>query len=127
MARIAGVEIPNEKKLKVSLTYIYGIGNTKMKEVLAKTKLDGEARVKDLTENDLTTLRKEIESNYEVEGELKQKNFRNIKRLKDIRCYRGIRHKLGLPVKGQRTKCNARTRKGKGLAVGGLKQKITKT
>lgn len=127
MARVAGVEIPNEKKLKVGLTYIYGIGHVKASEVLAKTKLDAEKRVKDLTEEELAILRKEIEGNYEVEGELKQKNFRNVKRLKDIRCYRGMRHKLGLPVKGQRTRCNARTRKGKGLAVGGLKQKITKT
>ncbi len=127
MARVAGVEIPNEKKLKVALRYIYGVGKTNSKEILQNTKLDGEARVKDLTEDDLTLLRKAIESKYEVEGELKQKTFRNIKRLKDIRCYRGIRHKLGLPVRGQRTKCNARTRKGKGIAVGGLKQKITKT
>jgi small subunit ribosomal protein S13 len=127
MARVAGVEIPNEKKLKVALTYIYGIGHVKSAEVLEKTKLDAEKRVKDLTEEELAILRKEIDDNYEVEGELKQKNFRNIKRLKDIRSYRGVRHKLGLPVKGQRTRCNARTRKGKGLAVGGLKQKITKT
>ncbi len=127
MARVAGVEIPNEKKLKIGLTYVYGIGHAKAAEVLEKTKLDAEKRVKDLTEDELSTLRKEIDGNYEVEGELKQKNFRSVKRLKDIRCYRGVRHKLGLPVKGQRTRCNARTRKGKGLAVGGLKQKITKT
>ena len=127
MARIAGVEIPNEKKLKISLTYIYGIGNSKAKSILDSTKLDGEVRVKDLTEDELSVLRKFLEVDNEIEGGLKQKTFRNIKRLKDIRCYRGIRHKLGLPVQGQRTKCNARTRKGKGLAVGGLKQKITKT
>ena len=127
MARIAGVEIPNEKKLKISLTYIYGIGNSKAKSILDSTKLDGEVRVKDLTEDELSVLRKFLEVDNEIEGGLKQKTFRNIKRLKDIRCYRGIRHKLGLPVQGQRTKCNARTRKAKGLAVGGLKQKITKT
>lgn len=127
MARIAGVEIPNEKKLKVALTYVYGIGDVKAAEIVKTTRLDGEARVKTLGENELSELRKYIEENYEVEGELKQKIFRNIKRLKDIRCYRGVRHKLGLPVRGQRTRCNARTRKGKGIAVGGLKQKITKT
>ncbi len=127
MARIAGVEIPNEKKLKISLTYIYGIGNSKAQDILEATKLDGEARVKDLVEDELSVLRKYLELDNEIEGGLKQKTFRNIKRLKDIRCYRGLRHKLGLPVRGQRTKCNARTRKGKGLAVGGLNQKITKT
>ncbi len=127
MARIAGVEIPNEKKLKISLTYIFGIGNSKAKDILDATKLDGEVRVKDLSETELSTLRKFLESDNEIEGGLKQKTFRNIKRLKDIRCYRGVRHKLGLPVRGQRTKCNARTRKGKGIAVGGLKNKITKT
>ncbi len=127
MARIAGVEIPNEKKLKISLTYIYGIGHSKVKDILEATKLDGEMRVKDMVEDELSILRKYLESENDIEGGLKQKIFRNVKRLKDIRCYRGIRHKLGLPVKGQRTKCNARTRKGKGIAVGGLKQKITKT
>ena len=127
MARIAAVEIPNEKKLKISLTYLYGIGNSKVKEILEATKLDGEVRVKDLNEDELSILRKFLEGDNEIEGGLRQKTFRNIKRLKDIRCYRGIRHKLGLPVRGQRTKCNARTRKGKGIAVGGLKQKITKT
>jgi small subunit ribosomal protein S13 len=127
MARVAGVEIPNEKKLKISLTYIYGVGDSKVKDILKATKLDGEKRTKDLDEQELSVLRKYLEDDNEIEGGLKQKTFRNIKRLKDIRCYRGIRHKLGLPVKGQRTKCNARTRKGKGLAVGGLKQKISKT
>ncbi len=126
MARVAGVEIPNEKKLKIALTYIYGIGKGHALSVIEKTKLDGDRRVKDLSEDELALLRKEIELNYEVEGELKQKRFRSIKRLKDIRCYRGLRHKLGLPVRGQRTKCNARTRKGRGLAVGGLKQKAAK-
>jgi small subunit ribosomal protein S13 len=127
MARVAGVEIPNEKKLKISLTYIYGVGDSKVKDILKATKLDGEIRTKDLSEQELSVLRKYLEEDNEIEGGLKQKTFRNIKRLKDIRSYRGIRHKLGLPVKGQRTKCNARTRKGKGLAVGGLKQKISKT
>lgn len=127
MARVAGVEIPNEKKLKISLTYIYGVGHSKAQDILKATKLDGDIRTKDLSEQELSVLRKYLEDDNEIEGGLKQKTFRNIKRLKDVRCYRGIRHKLGLPVKGQRTKCNARTRKGKGLAVGGLKQKISKT
>ncbi len=127
MARIAGVEIPNEKKLKISLTYIYGVGQSKADEILETTKLSGDVRTKDLTENELSVLRKYFEGDNDIEGGLKQKTFRDIKRLKDIRCYRGLRHKLGLPVKGQRTKCNARTRKGKGIAVGGLKQKATKT
>jgi small subunit ribosomal protein S13 len=127
MARIVGVEIPNEKKLKISLTYIHGIGHAKAQDILKATKLDGEVRTKKLTEDELSVLRKYLEEDMEIEGALKQKTFRNIKRLKDVRCYKGIRHKLGLPVKGQRTRCNARTRKGKGLAVGGLKQKITKT
>ncbi len=127
MARVVGVEIPNEKKLKISLTYIYGVGYSKVEDILKATKLDGEKRTKDLTEKDLGVLRKYLEDDHEIEGGLKQKTFRDIKRLKDIRCYRGNRHRLGLPVKGQRTKCNARTRKGKGIAVGGLKQKISKT
>ena len=126
MARVAGVEIPNEKKLRIALTYIYGIGDTQAVSVIERTKMDKNKRVRDLSEEELSVLRKDIDLHYEVEGELRQKRFRSIKRLKDIRSHRGIRHKLGLPTRGQRTKCNARTRKGKGLAVGGLKQKATK-
>jgi small subunit ribosomal protein S13 len=126
MARIVGVEIPDDKKLKVSLTYIYGIGQSTAEDLIEQLNLDGEQFVEDVDSADLTKIRSYIEKNYQVEGELKQKRFRNIKRLKDIRCYRGIRHKLGLPVHGQRTRTNARTRKGKSMPVGGLKVKITK-
>lgn len=127
MARIAGIEIPDDRALKVALTYIYGVGDTVAKSIIEELKLDPTMEVKDLSETELNDLRKYIEENFEVEGELRQKVFRNIKRLKDIRAYRGIRHKLGLPVRGQRTRVNARTRKGKSQPVGGLKQKITKT
>lgn len=127
MARVSGVEIPDNKKLKVALTYIYGIGQTTADQIVAELNLDGDVRLKELSESQVAMLRNHIDSNYEVEGELKQKVFRNVKRLKDIRSYRGIRHKLGLPVRGQRTRVNARTRKGKALPVGGLNVKISKT
>jgi small subunit ribosomal protein S13 len=127
MARVAGVEIPNDKKLWVSLMDIYGIGESSAKELCEATKLDKNKLIKDLTEAELDVVRKYIEENFQVEGELRQGVFRNIKRLKDIRCYRGIRHKKGLPVRGQRTRHNARTRKGKSMPVGGLKRKIEKT
>lgn len=127
MARVAGVEIPNDKKLWVSLMDIYGIGESNAKELCEATKLDKDKLIKDLTEAELDVVRKYIEENFRVEGELRQGVFRNIKRLKDIRCYRGIRHKKGLPVRGQRTRHNARTRKGKSMPVGGLKRKIEKT
>jgi small subunit ribosomal protein S13 len=127
MARVAGVEIPNDKRLWVSLMEIYGIGESNAKELCEATKLDKDKLIKDLTEAELDVVRKYIEENFRVEGELRQGVFRDIKRLKDIRCYRGIRHKLGLPVRGQRTRRNARTRKGKSMPVGGLKRKIEKT
>lgn len=127
MARVAGIEIPNDKRLWVSLMNIYGIGENKAKELCEATKLDKDKFVKDMTETELDVVRKYIEENFKVEGELRQSVFRDIKRLKDIRCYRGIRHKLGLPVRGQRTRHNARTRKGKSLPVGGLKHKLEKT
>lgn len=128
MARVAGVEISNEKKLWVSLMDIYGIGEKRAKEIVEKTKLDGNKMVKDMNEAELDLIRGYIDTNLEVEGELRQNLFRNIKRLKDIRSYRGIRHKLGLPVRGQRTRHNAHTRKGgKSRAVGGLKHKLEKT
>ncbi len=120
MARIAGVEIPNNKKLEFGLSSIYGIGRPTARKIIKDLKLDENRKIGDLSDSELSTLRTYIENNFAVEGELRQQIFRNIKRLKDIRCYRGIRHKLGLPVRGQRTRCNARTRKGKGLAVGGL-------
>jgi small subunit ribosomal protein S13 len=127
MARVAGIEIPNDKRLWVSIMNIYGIGESKAKELCEATKLDKDKFVKDMTETELDIVRKYIEENFKVEGELRQSIFRDIKRLKDIRSYRGIRHKLGLPVRGQRTRHNARTRKGKSLPVGGLKRKLEKT
>lgn len=127
MARFAGIEIPDNKKLKIALTYIYGVGHKTAGDIITTAGVDGNVKVKDMTEGELNTLRSIVEANYQVEGELRQKVFRDIKRLKDIRAYRGIRHKLGLPVRGQRTRVNARTRKGKSMPVGGLKQKITKT
>lgn len=127
MARIAGVEISNDKRLWISLMDIYGLGESNAKELCEATKLDENKLVKDMTEAELDVVRKYIEENYRVEGELRQSVFRDIKRLKDIRSYRGIRHKLGLPVRGQRTRRNARTRKGKSMPVGGLKRKIEKT
>jgi len=127
MARIAGVEIPNDKKLWVSLMSIYGMGEVLAKKVVENTKIDPNKLVKDLTKAELDMVRGYIDANFEVEGELRQNIFRNIKRLKDIRSYRGIRHKLGLPVRGQRTRHNARTRKGRSKPVGGLKRKLEKT
>ncbi|MDD3647367.1 MAG: 30S ribosomal protein S13 [Candidatus Dojkabacteria bacterium] len=126
-ARVVGVDIPLEKKIKVSLTYVHGVGIALAKRILEDAKIDPEKRTKDLTETDIRNLGAVIERDYKVEGELRQINFRNIKRLKDIRCYRGLRHKLGLPVRGQRTRTNAVTRKGRNIAVGGLKRKLEKT
>ncbi len=112
MARIVGVEIPNNKKVWVGLTYIYGIGRTRAFEVLKGTGIDPDKRVKDLTEEEIGKINKFIQEHYKVEGELRTEVQRNIKRLIDIGCYRGLRHKLGLPVRGQKTRSNARTRKG---------------
>lgn len=126
MARVAGVEIANDKKLWVSLQAIYGIGEAKAMEVCEGVKIEPETMVSDLSEADLDKVRAYIDKNLQTEGELRQKIFRDIKRLKDIRAYRGIRHKLGLPVRGQRTRHNARTRKGKSKPVGGLKRKLEK-
>ncbi len=127
MARVAGIEISNEKRLWVSLMDVYGVGESKAKELCENTKLDGNKLVKDLSEVELDVVRRYIEENFKVEGELRQGIFRDIKRLQDIRSYRGVRHKLGLPVRGQRTRHNARTRKGKSRPVGGLKRKLEKT
>ena len=127
MARVSGIEIANEKRLWVSLLGIYGVGEKKAKELCKSTKLDENKLVKDMTEVELDVVRKYIEENFKVEGELRQGIYRDIKRLKDVRSYRGIRHKLGLPVRGQRTRHNARTRKGKSSPVGGLKRKLEKT
>ncbi len=112
MARIAGVDLPNEKRVEIGLTYIYGIGRALSNRILEATGINPDTRVKDLTEADVATLRKFIEANYTVEGELRRDVAMNIKRLKEIRCYRGMRHQANLPVRGQSSKTNARTRKG---------------
>jgi small subunit ribosomal protein S13 len=112
VARIAGIEIPNNKRVEVGLTYIYGIGRPKSRTILEDVKVDQNKKIKDLTPEELSRIRKHIESEEMVEGDLKKKVNTDIKRLMDINCYRGRRHKKGLPVRGQRTKTNARTRKG---------------
>ncbi len=112
MARIAGVEIPNNKRVEIGLTYIYGIGRPKSRTILKLVKVDMDKKVKELTSEELTRIRKHIESDEVVEGDLKKKVTQDIKHLMDINCYRGRRHKRGLPVRGQRTRTNARTRKG---------------
>lgn len=112
MARIAGVDLPREKRVEIGLTYIFGIGLKTAQHILAVTGVNPDTRVKDLSEADAQKLRREIEDNHKVEGDLRREISMNIKRLIDIGCYRGQRHRLGLPVRGQRTKTNARTRKG---------------
>ncbi len=112
MARIAGVDLPSNKRVEIGLTYIYGIGLSTSKSIIAESKVDPDKRVKDLTDDEISLLRKGIESRTKVEGELRAEVSMNIKRLMDIGCYRGIRHRRGLPVRGQNTKNNARTRKG---------------
>lgn len=112
MARISGVDIPREKRIEIALTYIFGIGLPSSKKILAATGVDPNIRVKDLSEADVQKLRRKIEDHYRVEGDLRREVSMNIKRLIDIGCYRGLRHKQGLPVRGQKTKTNARTRKG---------------
>lgn len=111
MARIAGVDLPREKRIEIGLTYIFGIGRKSANDILAATGINPDTRVKDLTEDDATKLRDYIDKNYEVEGDLRRNVALNIKRLVEIGCYRGVRHRKGLPVRGQRTKTNARTRK----------------
>ena len=112
MARIAGVDLPREKRIEIGLTYVYGIGRKSANDILAATGIDPDIRVKDLSEEDATKLREYIDKHYEVEGDLRRNVALNIKRLVEIGCYRGLRHRRGLPVHGQRTKTNARTRKG---------------
>lgn len=128
MARIANVVIPDQKQVQISLTYIYGIGPVHAARILEATQIDPTTRVKDLTESELKKLRDEIDSNFIVEGDLQRIVAGNIKRLKDIQAYRGVRHKNGLPSRGQRTRTNGRTRRGKRIAVGGAQPKAaTKT
>ena len=112
MARISGIDLPRDKRIEVALTYIYGIGPARAAEVLKITEIDPDTRVKDLTEDQEAKLRDAIEHHYTIEGDLRRETGMNIKRLSEIGCYRGIRHRRGLPVHGQRTKTNARTRKG---------------
>ena len=122
MARISGVDIPNQKRIEVALTYIYGIGLTSAKKILAATGIDPDTRAKDPTDDDIAKLRDETENHYTVEGELRRETAMNIKRLVEVNCYRGIRHRKGLPVRGQRTKTNARTRKGPAKTIANKKK-----
>jgi small subunit ribosomal protein S13 len=125
MARIAGVDLPREKRIEIGLTYIFGIGLPTSKKILVSTGINPDTRVKNLTDEEAQKLRAELENNYKVEGDLRREVSMNIKRLMDIGCYRGLRHRLGLPVRGQHTKTNARTRKGPKRTVAG-KKKVTK-
>ena len=122
MARLAGVDLPREKRVEIGLTYIFGIGLTSSKQILEKTGINPDTRVKDLTDDDLAKLREILENEYTVEGDLRRNIAYDIKRMKDIGCYRGIRHRKGLPVRGQRTKTNARTRKGPAKTIANKKK-----
>jgi len=122
MARIAGVDIPREKRLEISLTYIFGVGRTTSQKVCAATAIDPDTRVRDLTEDEITRLRTWIDANVKVEGDLRRDISQDIKRKMEIGCYQGIRHRRGLPVRGQRTQTNARTRKGPKRTVAGKKK-----
>ena len=122
MARLAGVDIPNEKRIEIALTYIFGVGRTRSKETLAATGISPDIRVKDLTDEQLITLRDYLEANYKIEGDLRREVDADIRRKIQINCYQGQRHRKGLPVRGQRTKTNARTRKGPKRTVAGRKK-----
>lgn len=122
MARIAGVDLPREKRIEIGLTYIYGIGRTTSNEILKKTGINPDTRVRDLTDDEVGKLRDIIDKEYAVEGDVRRTVSLNIKRLVEIGCYRGRRHRSGLPVRGQRTKTNARTRKGPSKTVAGKKK-----
>ena len=122
MARIAGVDIPNNKRIEIALTYIYGIGRKSANDILAVTGIDPDTRAKDLTDADIAKLRDEIEANYKVEGDLRRDVALDIKRMVEINCYRGIRHRKSLPVHGQRTKTTARTRKGPAKTIANKKK-----
>ena len=125
MARIAGVNIPSAKRVVIALTYIHGIGNAKSQEIVEKAEIDLTRRVADLSELEVSRLREIIDADYTVEGDLRRETSMNIKRLMDLGCYRGLRHRKKLPVRGQRTHTNARTRKGKAVAIAGKKM-VTK-
>ena len=122
MARIAGVNIPTNKRVVIALTYIHGIGSTKAKEIVAKLGIADTARVQDLTDQEVLHIRETIDAEHQVEGDLRRETSMNIKRLMDLACYRGLRHRKGLPVRGQRTHTNARTRKGKAKPIAGKKK-----
>ncbi len=122
MARIAGVDLPREKRVEIGLTYIFGIGRTRSNQILSSTGVNPDTRVKDLTDEEISKLRENIDNDQKVEGDLRREIALNIKRLIEIGCYRGRRHRLGLPVRGQRTKTNARTRKGPGKTVANKKK-----
>jgi small subunit ribosomal protein S13 len=122
LARIAGVNIPTNKRVIIALTYIHGIGRTKAAEIVEKLKIDPARRVQDLTDQEVLHIRETIDADHTVEGDLRRENAMNIKRLMDLACYRGLRHRKGLPVRGQRTHTNARTRKGKPKAIAGKKK-----
>ena len=122
MARLVGVDLPRDKRIEIALTYIYGIGLTTAKKIIAETGVNPDTRVKDLTEDDLAKLRDYIQGNLKVEGDLHREVSQNVKRLMEIGCYRGLRHRRGLPVRGQRTHTNARTRKGPRKQIGGKKK-----
>jgi len=122
MARLVGVDLPRDKRMEIALTYIYGIGRTRSLEILAATGIDRDLRSKDLTDEDLTALRDYIESNLRVEGDLRREVQADIRRKIEIGCYQGLRHRRGLPVRGQRTKTNARTRKGPKRTIAGKKK-----
>ena len=123
MARIGGVDLPKDKRIEVALTYIFGIGHSSSRKILEKTGINSDKRVKELTDNDVNLLRKEIEQSYQIEGDLRKEISINIKRLMDIGTYRGLRHRRSLPVRGQRTHTNARTRKGPRKGGGVVKSK----
>jgi len=122
MARIAGVDIPREKRVEIGLTYIFGIGRTSANKILAKTGINPDTRVKDLSEDDVAKIREHIDNDYTVEGDLRRNVAMDIKRMVEIGCYRGIRHRKGLPVRGQRTRTNARTRKGPAKTIANKKK-----
>ena len=122
MARIAGVDIPNNKRVEIGLTYIFGIGRTSSNKILAATGISPDTRVKDLTDDEVSKIREELERDYTVEGDLRRNVAMDIKRLVEIGCYRGIRHRKGLPVRGQRTRTNARTRKGPAKTIANKKK-----
>jgi small subunit ribosomal protein S13 len=126
VARIAGVDLPRDKRVEIGLTYIYGIGLTRSKEILKATGVNPDTRIKDLSDADVAALRDEVEENYQIEGDLRRLEAMNIKRLMDIGTYRGRRHRLGLPVRGQRTRTNARTRRGGRRTVAGKKKAPSK-